>query len=91
MKCIIHWHCNEKFFENVTRGLVFCSSFHKLFVFLQARALSYKEDGNEEFKKKNYKKAIQVYTEGIKINCSDEVVMSTLYANRANAHFKIGT
>ncbi|XP_028413281.1 tetratricopeptide repeat protein 4-like [Dendronephthya gigantea] len=53
------------------------------------KALSYKEDGNEEFKKKNYKKAIKVYTEGIKINCSD-TVMSTLYANRANAHFKIG-
>ncbi|CAB3988753.1 tetratricopeptide repeat 4 [Paramuricea clavata] len=55
-----------------------------------ARALSYKDDGNEEFKKENYKKAIKVYTEGIKVNCSDTVVMSTLFANRANAHYKIG-
>jgi hypothetical protein len=58
--------------------------------FLKARALSYKDDGNEEFKKENYKKAIKVYTEGIKVNCSDTVVMSTLFANRANAHYKIG-
>lgn len=43
-----------------------------------------------EFKKGNYKKAIKVYTEGLKVNCCDPVVMSTLYANRANAHFKIG-
>ena len=59
-------------------------------LFLKARALSYKDDGNEEFKKGKYKKAIKVYTEGIKVNCSDVVTMSTLYANRANAHFKIG-
>ena len=56
----------------------------------KGRALSYKDDGNEEFKKGNYKKAIKIYTEGINVNCSDTVAMSTLYANRANAHFKIG-
>ena len=58
--------------------------------FFKARTVSYKDDGNEEFKKGKYQKAIKIYTEGIKINCGDPILMSILFANRANAHFKIG-
>ena len=78
------------YFLSIHFGKATCKSFLQPLPFQIGRALSYKDDGNEEFKKGNYKKAIKVYTEGIKVNCSDMVVMSTLYANRANAHFKIG-
>lgn len=55
-----------------------------------AKALSYKEDGNVEYKKGNYKKSIKLYSEGIQVNCTDKNLISNLYTNRANAHFKIG-
>lgn len=53
-------------------------------------ALSYKEDGNENFKYKKYRWAIDSYTEGIKQNCDDNELNSALYGNRAAAHFHLG-
>jgi len=54
-----------------------------------ASAISYKEDGNEEFKKKKYKISIANYTEGITIKCPDKEVNAVLYTNRAAAQFHI--
>ncbi|CAL1547413.1 unnamed protein product [Lymnaea stagnalis] len=55
-----------------------------------ARAGSYREDGNEQFKLKKYKIAIDNYTEGIKSRCPDAELNAVLYANRAAAQFHLG-
>uniref|UniRef100_A0A8C1KUM4 Prolyl-tRNA synthetase 2, mitochondrial n=1 Tax=Cyprinus carpio TaxID=7962 RepID=A0A8C1KUM4_CYPCA len=54
----------------------------------KARAL--KDEGNEYFKEKNYKKAVVSYTEGLKKNCMDIELNAILYTNRAAAHFHLG-
>lgn len=53
-------------------------------------AISYKEDGNFNFKYKNYRLAILSYTEGIKIKCGNIEIEATLLNNRAAAHFFLG-
>ncbi|EDO45141.1 predicted protein, partial [Nematostella vectensis] len=53
-------------------------------------ALSYKEEGNYEYKRKNFKKAIDAYTEGIKLRCQDGHVNAILYTNRATVNFSLG-
>ncbi|KAJ8973926.1 hypothetical protein NQ317_001132 [Molorchus minor] len=50
-------------------------------------AQNYKEDGNFNFKYKNYRLAILSYTEGIKINCGNNEVQASLLNNRAAAHY----
>jgi len=60
------------------------------FVFSSARAEAYKEDGNYEYKRKNFKEAIAAYTEGIKIKCDDAGLNAILYTNRATAQFCLG-
>nr|XP_026499373.1 tetratricopeptide repeat protein 4 [Vanessa tameamea] len=50
-------------------------------------ANSYKEDGNFNFKHKNYRLALLGYTEGIKVRCDDADVNASLYNNRAAAHW----
>lgn len=52
-----------------------------------AKAEAYKEDGNHEFQKKQYRIAIDNYTEGIKVRCPDKLLNAVLYTNRAAAHF----
>lgn len=69
-------------FEHIIIGLFFFSS-------EQARGL--KDEGNEYFKEKNYKKAVVSYTEGLKKNCMDLELNAILYTNRAAAHFHLGT
>ncbi|KAL4634935.1 tetratricopeptide repeat protein 4 [Arapaima gigas] len=54
----------------------------------QAKAL--KDEGNEYFKEKNYKKAIVSYTEGLKKKCQDSDLHAILFTNRAAAHFHLG-
>ncbi|XP_065120726.1 tetratricopeptide repeat protein 4 [Paramisgurnus dabryanus] len=54
----------------------------------QARSL--KDEGNEYFKEKNYKKAVVSYTAGLKKNCVDLELNAVLYTNRAAAHFYLG-
>uniref|UniRef100_A0AAY4EI43 Cns1/TTC4 wheel domain-containing protein n=1 Tax=Denticeps clupeoides TaxID=299321 RepID=A0AAY4EI43_9TELE len=54
----------------------------------QAKRL--KNEGNDYFKEKNYKKAILSYTEGLKKNCVDSELNAVLYTNRAAAHFHLG-
>ncbi|XP_059139193.1 tetratricopeptide repeat protein 4-like isoform X2 [Physella acuta] len=55
-----------------------------------ARADSYRDEGNEQFKLKKYKIAIANYTEGIKSRCPDAELNAILYANRAAAQFYLG-
>ena len=50
----------------------------------------HKDDGNDEYNKKNFNSAIHFYTEGIKVNCKDEDLNAKLYSNRAAAHFNLG-
>ncbi|KAL9958132.1 hypothetical protein ACROYT_G035103 [Oculina patagonica] len=57
---------------------------------LRAIADVYKNQGNEEYKKKDFINAIHFYTEGIKVNCKDEELNAKLYSNRAIAQFYLG-
>ena len=50
----------------------------------------YKNEGNDEYYKKNFNNAIYFYTEGIKVNCKHEDLNAKLYSNRAAAHFNLG-
>jgi tetratricopeptide (TPR) repeat protein len=59
--------------------------------FYLEQAESLKDEGNDYFKEKNYKKAIVSYTAGLKKNCSDSNVNAILLTNRAAAHFHLGT
>ena len=61
-----------------------------IFIFIVAIAEVYKSEGNDEYKKNNFKNAIQFYTEGIKVSCKDEELNAILYSNRAAARFNLG-
>jgi len=56
-------------------------------VTLRAIAEVYKNEGNDEYRKKNFSNAIYFYTEGINIKCKDKELNAKLYSNRAIAHF----
>ena len=58
--------------------------------FVVAIAEVYKDEGNNEYNKKNFNSAIHYYTEGIKVNCKDEDLNAKLHSNRAAAHFNLG-
>ncbi|XP_078362820.1 uncharacterized protein LOC144646972 [Oculina patagonica] len=57
---------------------------------LKAIAEVYKNQGNEEYRKRDFINAIYFYTEGIKVNCKDDKLKAELYSNRAIANFKLG-
>ncbi len=59
-------------------------------LFLLEKAEVYKKRGNDEYGEKNFSNAIHFYTEGIKVNCTDEELNAKLYSNRAMAHFYLG-
>ncbi len=46
----------------------------------------YKAAGNDEFKRGNYHKAVEYYSEAIKMEPS----WTALHCNRSNANFKLG-
>ena len=50
----------------------------------------YKNEGNDEYRKKDFSKAVYVYNEGIKVKCKDEELNAKLYNNRATAYFYMG-
>ncbi|KAJ8376389.1 hypothetical protein SKAU_G00069690 [Synaphobranchus kaupii] len=56
----------------------------------EEKAKAFKDEGNEYFKEKNYKKAIVTYTEGLKKKCSDADLNAVLHTNRAAAQFHLG-
>ncbi|XP_054710563.1 DNA polymerase interacting tetratricopeptide repeat-containing, protein of 47 kDa-like [Uloborus diversus] len=53
-------------------------------------AKSYKEDGNQNFKRKKYRWAVDAYTKGLEQKSGDNEVNAQLYTNRAAAHYHIG-
>ena len=63
----------------------------KPFIFFNlAIAELFKNDGNDEFRKKDFRNAIFLYTKGIKVDCKDQELKAKLYNNRATAHFNLG-
>ena len=61
-----------------------------LYILFIAIAEVYKNEGNDEYRKKDFNKAIYFYTEGIKVKCEDNELKAKLYCNRAIAHFYMG-
>ena len=55
-----------------------------------ATAELFKNEGNDEFRKKNFSNSILLYTKGIKVNCKDEELKAKLFNNRSTAHFNLG-
>lgn len=53
------------------------------------RALAHKDDGNQFFKKKNYKKACLAYTTALKQWCQNSELLAILHTNRAAANFHL--
>ena len=58
------------------------------------RAMAHKEDGNEHFKKKRYREAIEAYSEGLRQELSesqaDRQLRAVLLCNRATSHYYLG-
>ena len=48
------------------------------------------QQGNKEYMQGHYHGAIQLYTEGLQLNCKDNRLTAKLYSNRAAAHFHLG-
>ena len=61
-----------------------------IYYFIAAIADVYKNEGNDEYNKKNFSCAVNYYTEGIKVNCKDKELNAKLYSNRAAALFNLG-
>nr|XP_056700944.1 tetratricopeptide repeat protein 4 [Euleptes europaea] len=57
---------------------------------LEEQAKTYKNEGNNYFKEKDYKKAVISYTEGLNKKCSDQELNAVLHTNRAAAQFYLG-
>ena len=53
-------------------------------------ARAYKEEGTEFFKKTRYKKAIDSYSEGLKLPFTDNELRAQLLNNRAASHSYLG-
>ncbi|XP_054429611.1 tetratricopeptide repeat protein 4 [Pteronotus mesoamericanus] len=56
----------------------------------EEQAKTYKDEGNDYFKEKEYKKAVTSYTEGLKKKCTDSDLNAVLYTNRAAAQYYLG-
>ncbi|KAM9688085.1 tetratricopeptide repeat protein 4 isoform 2-T2 [Trichechus inunguis] len=56
----------------------------------EEQAKTYKDEGNDYFKEKDYKKAVISYTEGLKKKCADPDLNVVLYTNRAAAQYYLG-
>ncbi|KAM6455081.1 tetratricopeptide repeat protein 4 isoform 2-T2 [Liasis olivaceus] len=56
----------------------------------EEQSKTYKNEGNDYFKEKDYKKAVISYTEGLKKKCNDLELNTVLHTNRAAAHFYLG-
>ncbi|XP_036034865.1 tetratricopeptide repeat protein 4 isoform X2 [Onychomys torridus] len=56
----------------------------------EEQAKAYKDEGNDYFKEKDYKKAVVSYSEGLKKKCVDPDLNAVLYTNRAAAQYYLG-
>ena len=77
--------------ENTTEGFklqLSCFSIVLTFCFLDL-AVSYKDDGNFNFKLKKYRFAIANYTEGLNQKCGNKDIDASLHLNRAAANFHL--
>lgn len=63
---------------------------YDLFFFSSEKAISLKDEGNEYFHEKNYKRAVLAYTAGLKVKCDDQVIDTILLTNRAAAQYYLG-
>lgn len=59
-------------------------------MFRLAIAEVYNNEGESEHGKGDFVKAIEKYTEGIKVNCKDENLNAVLFTNRATAYYHLG-
>lgn len=50
----------------------------------------YNNEGNDEYKKKEFNNVIYFYVEGIKVNCNDEELKVKLFSNRVVVYFCLG-
>ncbi|KFO96459.1 Tetratricopeptide repeat protein 4, partial [Calypte anna] len=53
-------------------------------------ARMYKNEGNEYFKERDYRKAVIAYTEGLKKKCEEPELSAVLHTNRGAAQFHLG-
>jgi hypothetical protein len=60
-----------------------------MLLYISELATSYKEDGNFNYKCKNYRMAIISYTEGLRQNCENLELNANLLNNRAACHFHL--
>ncbi|CAH6790604.1 Ttc4 [Phodopus roborovskii] len=56
----------------------------------EEQAKTYKDEGNDYFKEKDYQKAVVSYSEGLKKKCVDPDLNAVLYTNRAAAQYYLG-
>nr|KAF6508848.1 tetratricopeptide repeat domain 4 [Rousettus aegyptiacus] len=56
----------------------------------EEQAKTYKDEGNDYFKEKDYAKAVISYSEGLKKKCEDADLNAVLYTNRAAAQYYLG-
>ena len=54
------------------------------------RALAHKEDGNEHFRKKRYRQAVETYSAAINQGCKDRELRAILFCNRATSQYHLG-
>ncbi|CCH43616.1 Tetratricopeptide repeat protein [Wickerhamomyces ciferrii] len=52
-------------------------------------AINFKNQGNEQFKIKQYKSAIEFYNKGLAMNCLDENLVASLFLNRAACNLEL--
>ena len=57
---------------------------------ISAIAETHKNAGNDALLSHDFVKAVNLYTEGIKVKCKDEDLNAKLYNNRASAHYHLG-
>lgn len=55
-----------------------------------AKAEAYKNEGNDEYRKRDFSNAVYFYTKGINVNCKDKELTAKLYSNRATAYYYLG-
>ena len=61
-----------------------------MFLVFLVRAKNCFQQGNKEYKQGDFHRALQLYTEGLQLNCKDDRLKARLYNNRAAAHFRLG-
>ncbi|XP_068757738.1 glutamine--tRNA ligase-like [Montipora capricornis] len=47
----------------------------------------YKDEGNDEYKRREFTNAVDFYSQGLQVNCKDDDLNAKLHSNRATAHF----